>query len=470
MNSLWKKQYSLIAIIFCVGILCITCLYINVYLVDPIFILSAIVIVFFFFLGVGFLQRRLLTIPEQRFEKIIFSISLIVRLCNVFILYLIFQSVTGGPFSPDPMDSIFYHDWGCVFSESFLRGEFDVANIFPRQLADIGTPFYYGIVYSIFGPSVIIARVINSVLSSISVIFIYRIAKFTINDRVARVAAIMASLFSLIIFHVGTNAKEPLMLFVLLLAVYQVVMIKFEHKVGFYRMFIFGIAIFGLFCLRTALGLICLPLLVIYLFLGEVPGQRRILYFGLSLVCVAILAFSFSSIGSLLEIQNTILSYIEEGGGRSLASIASTNILAKLLSGPLLVVLSIPAPFPSVVKTNIRFFDQAEQWYHIGGVLIWNSLSFFSIVGIYNAVRLHWENTFCIYSIPIAYFLALGVSGYATSIRFQIVSMPFMLIFAASGLVTQNKRIIIHWCIFLIGIASAIIGWNYVKLAGRGLI
>ena len=80
------------------------------------------------------------------------------------------------------------------------------------------------------------------------------------------------------------------------------------------------------------------------------------------------------------------------------------------------------------------------------------------------------RNHILIISFLLSYLVVLASSGFALSGRFHLPVIPFLLVFAGYGITQMNNKNIKYYVPYLIVISLVIIGWNWFKLAGRGLI
>ena len=72
-------------------------------------------------------------------------------------------------------------------------------------------------------------------------------------------------------------------------------------------------------------------------------------------------------------------------------------------------------------------------------------------------------------SFTIGYLIIIALSAFAQSERFHQPVVPFELLFAAFGIsimTNKDKKYFRWWMIFIF---IAIVGWSWVKLAGRDL-
>ncbi|HRS68371.1 MAG TPA: hypothetical protein P5564_07165, partial [Paludibacteraceae bacterium] len=106
-----------------------------------------------------------------------------------------------------------------------------------------------------------------------------------------------------------------------------------------------------------------------------------------------------------------------------------------------------------------------------GGYFIRNFLAFFVLLALFKDIKSKkWRNYIFIYAFMFGYLGIIAFSEFAQSERFHLPAVPFLLILAAHGIsefTNQDKR---AFSIYMVLLFVAIIGWNWFKLAGRGLI
>ena len=80
-----------------------------------------------------------------------------------------------------------------------------------------------------------------------------------------------------------------------------------------------------------------------------------------------------------------------------------------------------------------------------------------------------WRKHVLPIAVTCGYLLVIAFSNFAHSERFHFPVLAFELMFAAYG-VTQVKNKQKKWYTYwLIGVSVVIVGWAWIKLAGRGL-
>ena len=167
-----------------------------------------------FFLGTHQFTETWSRWSESRFLRNLFSLAVIIRLVWVVASYFYYIYATGRPFEFDTADALGYHEearwlsseglattWNYYFGSGF------------RGFADIGYPLYLTFIYSIFGPNIILPRILKAFLSAFTCILIYRLSNRTFGGEIARMAAIMAALMPNLIIYCGYHLKETEMLF-----------------------------------------------------------------------------------------------------------------------------------------------------------------------------------------------------------------------------------------------------------------
>ena len=118
---------------------------------------------------------------------------------------------TGMPFEFVARDAMMYY---YVSVDRRGMSFIDLWNIYfvnTPSVSDSGYLFYLTLLAKITGESIIIPRLIHSVLSAFSVVQVYTLAKRNIGDEGARIAGIFACLFPNLIYHCGLHMKETVM-------------------------------------------------------------------------------------------------------------------------------------------------------------------------------------------------------------------------------------------------------------------
>ena len=115
--------------------------------------------------------------PEKRFLRNVFLAAVILRLAWVVASFFYYKNATGIPFEFDAADSIGYHESGLWLSTSPISEGFE-AFFGPGSvgISDAGYALYLGFIYRIFGPRIIIPRIIKAFIGAFTSILVYRLA------------------------------------------------------------------------------------------------------------------------------------------------------------------------------------------------------------------------------------------------------------------------------------------------------
>jgi 4-amino-4-deoxy-L-arabinose transferase-like glycosyltransferase len=409
------------------------------------------------------------------FIKKIFFLSLSLRIFSVFFLYGLFYYITGTKFDVEAIDVLWYHKNGLDVADLIRHGtfSFDKLIAISRGFDYIGYSAFLGIVYYLTGDSVIIARLIQALFGSFSVIVIYRIGSEVWNDTIGKNSAILAMAFPPLILLEGLHLRETFMVYFCLLFVLYLYRIV-NHGVSWTRLFILVGSVFVLSTFRTALFAIVLFTLCVYFIISlDIKLSRKIIAAASLFLVFGVLS---TNIAEFEHVRNKSMGYlgIETDvrlGGRSLAQYERKGIsAAQHLSAPLMGVMSLSTPFPSMVKTNIKYYNQTLQWYYIGGLMIYGYLMFFGYLGIYESIKQFFKRQSIIIIYLFFHAIALVVSVYLFSIRFNMIKMTIALLFIGIGLSHFSKTKHLYFLFYCIFISIMMLAWNYTKLASRGWI
>ena len=124
------------------------------------------------------------------------------------------------------------------------------------------------------------------------------------------------------------------------------------------------------------------------------------------------------------------------------------------------------APFPTLVNTQQENLMMLSGAFYTRNVYV-----FFVLIALIMMYRRRMlRNHVLIISFLLSYMAVLASSGFALSGRFHLPAIPFLLVFAGYGITQMNNKNIKYYVPYLIVISLVIIGWNWFKLAGRGMI
>lgn len=472
----WLTQYSIVVYILALAI--VSFMY-SEYSLPWYYMLSGIVSVTVFFIYGSKLVRltSLDKMPrEKRFEKRIFMIAFFPRIIWVILLYTIFKQTYGDAFGFENADARYYHDLGEYVAGLISNGRWHFVDKITawnggyNDVADMGYGIYVGFVYYLTDNSIIAVRLIKCILSALTVVLVYRLAKRNFSEQIARIAAIFVALWPNFWYYCSAHLKETEMVFLCVLFVEQADQMLRSRRFTAWK--IMPILLIGaaLFTLRTPLGMVAILALVFSVVMSSskvVSWGKRIIVGGLAIAMIGVIAGNQleEKARGLLEQQESqqkqgIEWYASRKDGNSLAKYAGTAVFA-----PMIFTL----PFPSMVRP---FEGQEVQQLLNGGNYTKNIISAFTIFAmIMLLLSGRWREHLLPLSFMLGYLVVLALSSFAHSERFHQPVMPFEFMFAAYGLsiaVTKPKykRWFLYWCILMFIVAIA---WNWFKLKGRGL-
>ena len=446
--------------------------------VDFIFLFGNLAVVIFSLFLINYAQSKYIELKEKKFVKTIFWFSFYVRIFALFFYYILFYSITGTEFDIEALDAIWYDEIAQLTSASFIDGTFSISSFLVNvrgNFDDSGYILFLSSIYSLFDNSVIVARLIQALLSAFTVVLIYKIGREIFEEQTGKLSAILAGAFQPLLLYASIHLKETLMIYFLILFMYQSIkIVKYNETI--IPLFLLVFSFLALLSLRTVVGLTALVSLVGYLMLSakySLP-KKLIVLFSMSFI-IYFLAINISILEGAVEKSKKYAGVETDGevktGGTSGGQIASSGqSFAKYAGGGVLLLQSIVMPYPSMVKTNIVFYNQTLQWYFAGGLLIWAFLSYYAYVGIYYSVKNQFKQSSILIFNAGIYTAALISSFYMTSIRFNIIKLVLLIPFVAFGIVSSNKRIKGNFIKYAIVMCIIVLIWNYIKLAGRGWV
>ena len=450
--------------------------------VDFIFLYGNFIVVLFSLSLMYYFQSNLFHLKERFFIKRIFWYSLGIRIFAVLLYYILFFWITGTEFNVEATDELWYDETAKVIAESIWNGTFSCRNCIDQINAafdDSGYIFFLTLIYAVFNKSVIVVRLIQALIGSATVVLIYRIGKNLFGEEAGKQAAILSAVFQPLILYVSIHLKETLMVYFVLLFIYHSIkIVTMKHSKLSIVLLVFSLI--AILSFRTVLGFICFVSFIVYLSIQNNYSLIRRLIFLSVFVIASIILLNY--LGTLEEVVSKSKRYagikVEKDikiGGRSKELYESKGqSFAKYAGVGFLATQGISTPYPSMVKTNISKYNQTLQWYFAGGLLVWSYISFYAYVGLYYSIKKHFKlRSILIFNVAI-YTAALISSVYIMSIRFNIIKLSLLIPFIGYGIVISNKqkKHFFRYAFFTYAFIMSIMVllWNYVKLAGRGLI
>lgn len=459
----WDKKLVVTIILFALTVFAAIILFFYDKLVDYSYIIGGILVISFYFLFMNFLFHAWREISSRKFQWNLLIASFVVRVIVAMALFIYYKSQTGEPFEYQAIDSKFYHFTALKMAEHFRNMDFNIANyISDLSFSDKGYNIYLAVIYT-FWPSIIVVRILNAFFSACTVWLIYKTGDAVIDNHTGRIAGIMAMLLPNFLLYLGTHLKESLMLFLVVLTAYQVIrFIHFQQR-GPGLIISLILLLFSLFTFRTVLAAAMLTAFVGYALIYH-PFKNKMI--NISAMILLLAGFAYLALNS--QIGAEIAEYLEKKNAVSdhmefRATRDGGNKLALLAGAPLFLSIIFIAPFPSFVFVP----EQNPLWLFIGANFIRNVYAFFTIAGIIYLLKERIRKAYLIILFAVCYLGILANSGFAISERFHMPAVPFLLLLAATGISHRKKAMPPFFIFYLVFTGILILGWNFVKLAGR---
>lgn len=462
--ALTRRQYFQV-IVFTILLFWVIAILYPAHLVPAGYLAGGLITILLFYGIHRLLVQKWAKIPTKKFLIYLLVLSLVLRLMIAISLYLFYKWKTGEPFEFYAVDSKFYHLVATRLSKSISQFDFH----FQDQLKDIGFSdrgynIFLGFVYALFGPSIIKVRLINVVIGALSVRLVFRIAKNIYNEPVARSASIAAALVPNLLLYLGTHLKETLLVFLVLAFADGAVRFVKNRERNIWLILVILLTGFSLFLFRTVLGVVCLLSFAGYAITLKPlhKGWQNLVSAGLLL---AVLGYFMLN----TEIGNELAEYVEKSKTAQTENMQfratrdGGNKLALMASAPLFASIILIAPFPSMVVVP----EQDLLWMFIGANTIRNIYAIFVLSALFWVFKRDFRSSSILVYLVMGYLLILANSGFAISERFHLPVVPFLLILVAKGMENANPANRRFFPFYLFLVLLMIIGWNYIKLAGR---
>lgn len=477
----WLTQYSIVSYMLALAV--VSFMY-SAYSLPWYYMLSGVAAVFVFFLYGGYETKKLLADrlrKEKTFEKKIFLIALVPRVLFMLLLYWLFQISYQDAFGFEAGDAKYYDDLGVFVANLIEEGNFHFYdeiiswNGGHEEISDMGYGIYVGFVYWLTGNSIIVVRLLKCVISSITTLLIYRLAKRNYGEQTARIAAIFIVLWPNFWYYCAVHLKETEMAFLCVLFIEQADQMLRSRQFTSWKVIPVLLIAAAIFTMRVPLGVVALLALIFSVVMSStrvVNWGKRIIVGGLAIALIGVVAGN-----RITEEANELVEQVQSGRQKQNMEWRSERTdgggikqsFAKYAGAAVFAPMIFTLPFPSMVRP---FDGQDVQQIVNGGNYIKNIMSCFTILAMIMLLMSgKWREHLLPLSFMLGYLIVLSLSEFAQSERFHLPVMPFEFMFAAYGLsiaVTKPKykRWFGYWCVLMF---VACIAWNWFKLAGRGL-
>ena len=430
------------------------------------YILLGLMWVIGFFSLASTATKKWASLPTKQFCTTVFWVALAIRIAWVVFSYFFYISKTGQPFEFGAADAIGYHEeakwlasegWGKAFQYWGSRS----------GVSDNGYSFWLMLVYSTFGPSIIVTRLIKAIFSSITCIIIYKLAKRNIGEYPGRMASIFFLFMPNLIYYCGLHVKEIEMIFLICLFLERADNLFRNKQTNIINVGCILLLAGSLFFFRTVLGSVAiLSVITALIFSPETiirKGRKVWISFWIILSIIFLAGGTISTeIEGYWTARNTNTAATRsEQTGRG-------NQWAKYATGAVMSPMAFVLPF----STMIHIEGQEDQMVLSGGNYIRNFLGIFFVMALFYSIfiKKEWRRFSLIGSYVIGYLLVVANSGFSNSERFLLPALPVLLIMASYGISVldkKNYKYVNYWAVVVVIME---VGWAYFKLGSRGII
>jgi hypothetical protein len=431
-------------------------------------IAAALLIFIIIISGISFLLKKWLYIDDSSYTNKLFWSAFIIRLMAMFVLLLISYKTWNMFYTVGARDEMVYYRIASeavdIWKVSTIKDAYlHIFSSYKSDISDTGFSTFLMLPIFVFGQSPVLIKILLCSMGSIIVVRGYKLASLLIERPAARLAGILLALYPISWFYSEILLKENFM--VLLMVEAFILMVKIQRSFKILSVIKVLLLILMLFFFRSALSILLLMVLMVS-FVVQYRAKYVIINVMMAGVIVLIYLYFLKSTGRFDEYYNQYTN-VDEFTQERLSYMEKINPLVALVGSPVFAVLSYISPFPSVVTVpNAGGLPHSEYYYHIAGNLFWISMAFFSFYGLYYSLRYKRKEMAVLLAFVIGYQFVLLKAMMFTSVRFSYPAKPFLLILAAYGIYKLKSK---KWYpVYLVAAVVLIVGWNYVRLKGRG--
>ena len=391
--------------------------------------------------------------PEERnFLLPLAIVAFVLRagLVPIYYLILVEAGLQGFEFE----DSINYHYRGIEFAKELARG-IDYSSEAWRYV-DPGYPLLTGFVYWMTGVNTLVMRMLNCVISVVTLLWVYRMAKLAFDDdRVARWACYLLAFLPYPILFVVTHRKDVLVAALATFVFYQGLrMLRFENDVVKATAWMFG----ALACISFFRSGFIFPFLSA-LFICYAVTQRSLaqaLALSIPSIAILLLAQVFISGDSSLSLAANAARFeaklIQSGNladGAGLVSLVRMTSFFEIYKLPFAVPLALILPFPPSTEGSLPAV--MLSFANLGNLAV---LPHMLVGAVMTFARGEWRKR-----IPLLIFagsfLVVLAAVHVGVLRYRETIYPTMLVLAGAGFARGNN-----------GLISAVVYFGLVMLGG----
>lgn len=437
------------------------------YLMLPGYIVLGVVWVSAFFLLTNKFSMEWRRVSEKEYLRRLFLVAVGIRLVWVVASYFYYIDATGRPFEFEAADAMGYHEeatwaagasWFEVWDAYFGSGAHGVS--------DVGYPLYLSLIYRIFGPVIIIPRIIKAFISAYTCILLYRVTSRIVNDDMGRLAGIICALIPNLVIYCGYHLKETEMIFLEVLFLERTDHMLRSEKLKFWDVLFPSLLALSLFFFRTVLGAAAGFAMATAVLLSNAPAMKKGLRRA-SLVGWGILAVLVFGGGTIMtEVEGYWEERDDNVAKKRYEQTVRGNQWAQYATGTVMAPMMFVLPFSTMVNVDGQYAQQTKH----SGNYVRNFMGFFAILAFYEAIRRKkWRDLALPGVFVLTYLSIVAVSGFSNSERFLLPGMPLLIFFWTYGIATLRPQTFKYFAPWTYVVILMEVAWAYFKLGSRGL-
>lgn len=412
------------------------------------------------------LSKEWQTKSVNDFVRNLFWIAVLLRVVWVVFSYFFYVAQTGRPFEFGSADAIGYHgeaewlageDWNYVWNYLFTSRS---------GYSDSGYSLYLTTLYKVFGPDIILARLLKAIYSGFTCVLLYKLASRSINEQVGRMAGLMAMLMPNLIIYCGLHLKETEMLFLVVAFLERTDYVLRSKKITFFGILVPVLLAAALFLFRTVLGAVAFFAFVT----AAVFSPSRIMKKGRrwAMAGWVVLAIALLAGGAILnEVEQYWNNRWINQESKRMEQVSRGNQWAQYATGAVMAPMIFVMPFSTMVDTG-----QENQMVLHGGNYVRNFMGVFVLITLFVVLfkKKNWRDFALVGSFVVGYLGVISMSGFANSERFLLPGLPCLIIMWAYGiseLTAKSYKFVKYWYVI---VPIMEIAWAYFKIGSRGLL
>jgi len=449
--------------IYFISLAIVSIIFINHMMKFDFLIIGIAWILLFFLLSVRY-TRKWADIPEKNYIRKLFFTALTFRIVWVLFSYIYYFIKTGLPFEFGSSDALAYHDAAIWMKE--IGWSQTMNYLSTKSIADSGYPIYLTILYTIFGDSVLIVRILKAVLGAWSCVLLYKLASRNVGEEAGRMAGIFCCLMPNLIMYCGLHLKEIEMIFLTIAALERADNLL-RTKVTFWKVLLVAALVISLFTFRTVLGvtvIFAIGTSLVFSSSTMMSSWNRVV-----LITWAIIAIMVMAGGTIANEAQSLWEHRSENQTAKRDWQVRKGVeWAKYATGTVMAPMMFVLPFPTMVDVDEQY---NQQLIHAGNY-VKNFMGIFVIIAVFDAIlrRKNWRDLSLLGSFVISYLGVICMSGFANSERFLLPGLPFLLIMAAYGISILDKSYFKWVKLWYWVVPVMVIGWAVFKLGSRGIL